>query len=122
MHTAIRFWLPLQIAVFLWGCAAGPAAPARVANAAGTGAASSPSAPLGADGAAVDPSLVQRGYHPRMVNGELKYCRSETVTGSLFSSMVCLTKTDIKAREDNAQNSIGMAHRGDGGCAKTPCN
>ena len=93
MHAVIRLRLPLQLAALMVGGAAAPPAPDRVARAAG---ASSGADGAGVDGAGVDPWLVRRGYRPRMVNGELKYRRSETVTGSLFSSTVCLTPNDIK--------------------------
>src|SRR5258708_16021595 len=39
---------------------------------------------------AVNQTLVKRGYQPRQLNGQLKYCRSEVLTGTHFSNTVCL--------------------------------
>jgi hypothetical protein len=82
-----------------------------VTTAAGSASANSPT-----DNAnlTVNQTLVQRGYQPRQLNGQLKYCRSQILTGTHFSNTVCLTQEEISATDGNTRSeldTIGRAGR-----------
>ena len=66
--------------------------------------------------AAVNRSYVKSGYQVVHRNGELLYCRSEAVTGSLFRSTVCHTEAQMQAAEEirrHAVDEISNAHGGE---------
>jgi len=62
--------------------------------------------------------LLKQGYKPAVHRGETVYCRREAVTGSRFSSQVCLTEQQIKDMQQRAKDdlqTIGAGCNG-GGC------
>jgi TolA-binding protein len=115
MCESVKALLAVQVTLLmLFGCAARPPAPAPhnvVTTAAGSASANSPT-----DNAnlTVNQTLVQRGYQPRQLNGQLKYCRSQILTGTHFSNTVCLTQEEISATDGNTRSeldTIGRAGR-----------
>lgn len=81
------------------------AAPVSPAAAVRTAA---PEAPAGSTAAVpggeeANQDLLKMGYKPVKVRGEVRYCRKEMLTGSRFTTEVCLTEDQInsmhKARE-----------------------
>jgi hypothetical protein len=60
---------------------------------------------------AVNQALVQRGYQPRLLNGQLKYCRSQVLTGTHFRSTVCLTPDEISATDGNTKSDLNQLDR-----------
>jgi hypothetical protein len=65
----------------------------------------------------VDQRLVKRGYRPRQLNGQLQYCKSETLTGTHFRNTVCITAQQIKAIDQNTQGELDTMNR----AGKVPC-
>jgi hypothetical protein len=131
----------IGLASLLVGCAARnqgtadrPSAPPASANTAAVAATATappsavgtatPATASGDQAEAIDPSIVKRGYKPRKLNGQLKYCRSETLTGTHFSNTVCLTAAQIKVAEQNTQNTVDSMNRaGRAACpTKDGCN
>jgi hypothetical protein len=118
---SVRALLAVQASLLmLFGCVARTSAPAPY-NAAGT-ASSTPagttpvrsvSANSPADNAnpAVNQTLVKRGYQPRRFNGQLKYCRSQVLTGTHFRSTVCLTPEEISATDGNTKSDLNQLDR-----------
>ncbi len=124
MCESVKALLAVQVTLLmLFGCVAGPPAPTPynvVTTANATPAASTPARSASANSStdnanlAVNQSLVKRGYRPRRLNGQLKYCRSQVLTGTHFSSTVCLTQEEISATDGNTKSdldSIGRAGR-----------
>jgi hypothetical protein len=60
---------------------------------------------------AVNQTLVKRGYQPRQLNGQLKYCRSQVLTGTHFRSTVCLTPDQISATDGNTKSDLNTLDR-----------
>lgn len=59
----------------------------------------------------VNQTLVKRGYRVRQINGQLRYCRSETLTGTHFSNTVCLSDAEIKALEQKTRGELDTINR-----------
>jgi hypothetical protein len=104
----------------LFGCVARPQAPApndAVTAANPTPAANTPARSAGAKSStenanpAVNQALLQRGYQPRQFNGQLKYCRSQVLTGTHFRSTVCLTPEEISATDGNTKSDLNIMDR-----------
>jgi hypothetical protein len=75
------------------------------------------------DQAEIDQSLLERGYRPRRLKGQLLYCRSQTLTGTHFSNTVCLTEAQIKANDQNTQSELDtMSRAGRAVCPNNSCN
>jgi len=53
----------------------------------------------------VNASLVKQGYRVVKRGDQVLYCRSQSVTGTLFSSTVCLTESQIKDQDAGLQRS-----------------
>ncbi|HTB87179.1 MAG TPA: hypothetical protein VK743_04490 [Steroidobacteraceae bacterium] len=72
----------------------------------------------------VDQSYLKQGYRIAHRNGQLLYCRSETITGTLFRSTVCKTDAEMKVEEQYVQNVADVLGKPHGGvCANPPkCN
>jgi len=121
MCESVKALLAVQvILLMLFGCVARPPAPAphnvvTTANStpAATTAARSASANSSTDNAnlAVNEALVKRGYQPRRLNGQLKYCRSQVLTGTHFRSTVCLTPDEISATDGNTKSDLNELDR-----------
>lgn len=58
------------------------------------------------DAAPGDAQLAQAGYRRQMRQGQVVYCRVETVTGSRFSSTVCASKEQVQANWEAAQRQM----------------
>jgi hypothetical protein len=108
------------ILLMLFGCVARPPAPAphnMVTTANSTPAATSPAGSASANSStgnanlAVNQTLVKRGYQPRRLNGQLKYCRSQVLTGTHFRSTVCLTQDEISATDGNTKSDLNQLDR-----------
>jgi hypothetical protein len=75
----------------------------------------------GSGSARADDNLLRKGYRAVNYRGELVYCRVESPTGSRFSRKVCLTREQIRAREENAKDVLGTV-RSDTSCVMIGCN
>lgn len=121
MGESLKALLAVQVTLLmLFGCVATPQAPApnnALPTANSTPAANTParsaSANSSADNAnpAVNQTLVKRGYQPRQLNGQLKYCRSQVLTGTHFRSTVCLTPEEISATDGNTKSDLNTLDR-----------
>jgi hypothetical protein len=121
MCESARALLALQVTLLVsFGCAARPPSPtpsnaATTANS--TPAATAPAKSTGANSStsnaslAVNQTLVQRGYQPRQFNGQVKYCRSQVLTGTHFRSTVCLTSEEISATDGNTKSDLNQLDR-----------
>jgi len=66
---------------------------------------------------------VKRGYRPRQINGQLRYCKSETLTGTHFSNTVCLTAQQLRVVDQNTQGELDtMTRAGKTACPPGGCN
>lgn len=55
--------------------------------------------------ALVNASLVKQGYRVVKRGDQVLYCRSQSLTGTLFSSTVCLTESQIRDQDAGLQRS-----------------
>jgi hypothetical protein len=81
-----------------------PAAQLQAVNA--TGAAAG-----GAGAAVVNARLVRQGYQVMRRGGQLVYCRTESVTGTMLSKTTCLTELEVKQQAETAQQSRDALHQ-----------
>jgi hypothetical protein len=71
----------------------------------------------------INQSYIKSGYKAVHRNGELVYCRSEIITGTLLPNTVCLTDAQMKAAERNRQDladQLGKSRSVD--CRVYKCN
>jgi hypothetical protein len=68
----------------------------------------------------VDLAYLKSGYRISHLNGQLLYCRSESVTGTLFRSTVCKTDAEMKAAEQTRQNVADELGKPHGGVCNNP--
>jgi hypothetical protein len=68
----------------------------------------------------IEASLIKQGYHLVRRNDQVIYCRSEMITGTTFTSSVCMTQTQIEEmrraytqRQDVLNQSHALQCRGD---------
>jgi hypothetical protein len=89
------------------GCAHHPehAAPAAESLVRATQLPAPGSAVGGEDGSAVNVSLVKEGYRAQLRQGQVFYCRSEPVTGTMFHSKVCRTRAQIESLKRATQTN-----------------
>jgi hypothetical protein len=59
----------------------------------------------------VNQSYIKSGYRAVRRKGQLLYCRSEVITGSLLPSTVCLTDAQMKATERNTQDMADQLNK-----------
>jgi hypothetical protein len=121
MCESVKALLAVQATLLmLFGCVARPPAPAphdAVTTANSTPAATTPARTANANAStdnanpAVNETLLKRGYQPRKINGQLKYCRSAVLTGTHFSSTVCLTPEEISATDGNTKSDLNQLDR-----------
>ena len=72
---------------------------------------------------AVNQSYLKRGYQAVQSNGEVLYCRSEALTGSLFRSTVCHTDAQMQAADQNRRRVVDEIENAHGGeCTIMKCN
>jgi hypothetical protein len=117
----VKALLGVQVTLLvLFGCVARPQAPApnnAVTTANPAPAANTPARSAGAKSSAdkanpaVNQTLVKRGYQPTQINGQLKYCRSQVLTGTHFRSTVCLTQDEISATDGNTKSDLNIMDR-----------
>ena len=72
---------------------------------------------------AVNQNYLKGGYQAVQRNGQLLYCRSEALTGTLMRTTVCVTEAQMKAAEQNRQNvvdELGKHHGPE--CGTMKCN
>jgi len=81
-----------------------PAAQPQAVNAAGAAAG-------GAGAAVVNARLVRQGYQVMRRGGQLVYCRTESVTGTMLSKTTCLTELEVKQQAETAQQSRDALHQ-----------
>jgi hypothetical protein len=118
--------------LMLFGCVARPPAPTPysvVTTANSTPAATIPARSASANSStdnanlAVNQTLVKRGYRPRQLNGQLKYCRSQVLTGTHFRNTVCLTQEEISATDGNTKSDLDTISRaGRAICPNNKCD
>jgi hypothetical protein len=127
LGESVKALLAVQVTLLmLFGCVARPQAPApnnavppanAVPAANSTPAANTPAGSASANSStdnanlAVNQTLVKRGYQPRRLNGQLKYCRSQVLTGTHFRSTVCLTPDEISAADGNTKSDLNQLDR-----------
>jgi len=71
----------------------------------------------------VNQTLLKRGYQPRQINGQLKYCRTQVLTGTRFSNTVCLTQEEISAADGNTKSNLDTLGRaGRALCPNNKCD
>jgi hypothetical protein len=133
MCESVKALLAAQVTLLiLCGCVARPPAPAPynvVTTANSTPAATTPARSASANSStdnanpAVNQTLVKRGYRPRQLNGQLKYCRSQVLTGTHFSNTVCLTQEEISAIDANTKSDLDTIGRtGAATCPNNKCD
>jgi hypothetical protein len=121
MCESMKALLAVQVTLLmLFGCVARPPSPPphnAVTTTNSTPAATTPARSANANPSsdnanpAVNQALVQRGYQPRLLNGQLKYCRSQVLTGTHFRSTVCLTPDEISATDGNTKSDLNQLDR-----------
>jgi hypothetical protein len=62
--------------------------------------------------AEVDVSLVKEGYRVTRRHDRILYCRSQSLTGTLFASTVCLTAAQIASQKRDLQQSKDLLNQG----------
>ena len=62
--------------------------------------------------AGVDAALVREGYRVVRRHGQILYCRSQSVTGTLFASTICLTASEIASQRRELQQSKDLLNQG----------
>jgi hypothetical protein len=133
MCESVKALLAVQVTLLmLFGCVARPPAPTPynvVSTANPPPAATAPVRPASANSStdnanlAVNQTLVKRGYQPRQLNGQLKYCRSQVLTGTHFSNTVCLTQEEISATDGNTKSDLDTLGRaGRAICPNNKCD
>ena len=98
-------------------------APAATPSSVAASAATPSSAGAPAAGV-VNQNYVKRGYRAVHRNGQLLYCQSQIVTGSLFHDTVCLTEDQMRASDRKTQNTVDefVKMRNATGCTGPKCN
>jgi hypothetical protein len=62
----------------------------------------------------VNQNYVKRGYKPVHRNGEILYCRSDTLTGTRFKNTVCLSAAQLQAADRNTQGTMDQMGKAGG--------
>jgi hypothetical protein len=133
MCESVKALLAVQVTLLmLFGCVAGPPASTPhnvVTTANSTPAAATPARSASANSSTdnanlfVNQTLLKRGYQPRQINGQLKYCRTQVLTGTHFSNTVCLTQEEISATDGNTKSNLDTLGRaGHALCPNNKCD
>jgi hypothetical protein len=114
--ACMKFSARSTIAVLLVGLAAcsgtaQKATPAARAQAGAQSASPPVAAAPGGNSAGVDRSLVKDGYRVVRRNGHVLYCRSQSVTGTKFSSTFCLTADEIHKEQEDLRQQKDALHK-----------
>jgi len=59
----------------------------------------------------INQSYIKSGYKAVRQNGQLLYCRSEVITGTLLPNTLCLTDAQMKAAEQGRQNMADQLNK-----------
>jgi len=109
MRPVSSFIIVLVDAGALVGCATHIAAPSTAPPAAPAPAAAQP-----------DKFVAPDGYRHVVMNGEVRYCRTERTGDSRAQTQeVCLTEAQLKAREANSRSFIDQVQRSGATAGKT---
>jgi hypothetical protein len=102
---AVNYWFILAGTAMLGACATQAPEPATI-----------PAHPVTASAATPAEKIkLPEGYVKVMVNGEERYCRNDTETGSrLAHSTVCLTAAQLKASQDSSQEMMNQMQNHNG--------
>ena len=133
MCKSVKALLAVQVTLLmLFGCVAGSPASTphnMVPTANSTPAATTPARSAGADSSTdkanlvVNQTLLKRGYRPRQINGLLKYCRTQVLTGTHFSNTVCLTPEEISATDGYTKSNLDtLGQAGRALCPNNKCD
>ena len=133
MCKSVKALLAVQATLLmLFGCVAGsPASTPHnvVTTANSTPAATTPARSASANSSTdnanlvINQTLLKRGYQPRQINGLLKYCRTQVLTGTHFSNTVCLTQEEISTTDDNTKGNLDTLGRaGHALCPNNKCD
>jgi hypothetical protein len=124
---SVQALLAVQVTLLmLFGCVAGPpaSAPHNVVTSANSApAATTPARSASANSSTdnanlvVNQTLLKRGYQPRQINGQLRYCRTQVLTGTRFSNTVCLTQEQISAIDGDTKSNLDTL----GGAGRALC-
>ena len=87
-------------------------APTVVRPDAAVPAISGAAAPAGGTNVGVDADLIKEGYRVQRRHDQILYCRSQSVTGTLFASTVCLTASQIASQKRELQQSRDLLNQG----------
>jgi hypothetical protein len=131
MHASVKHWSVIGTLILV-GCEARPLAPPTGAIATPVAATSSTTTPVRSANAApaadrsapgIDPSLLKRGFRARQRNGQLKYCRTQVLTGTHFSNTVCYTADEIRVQDANTKTDMDLVKRqGHSPCPNNKCD
>src|ERR1700730_6786117 len=71
----------------------------------------------------VDQRYVKRGYKTVHRNGQLLYCQSQMITGSLLQNTVCLSDAQMKAADQKTREMVDQINkmRDSGTCNGPKC-
>ncbi len=132
-RESVKALLAIQVTLLvLFGCLTRPPPPTphnalTIENS--TPAATAPAGSASANASSgnanpvVNQTLVKRGYRPRQINGQLKYCRSQVLTGTHFNNTVCLTQEEISATDGNTKSDLDTLDRaGRAICPNNKCD
>ena len=123
MRNAVKSLLPASACLLLLACSIKPPPFTWSAEARARSAARVASAEAGRDAPDSDAGLRKRGYRPQQIDGTLKYCRSETLTGTHFSNTVCRTREEIMATQVDTQTNLDqLGKAGRAVCPNNKCD
>lgn len=133
IRESVKALLPVQLTLLmLFGCVAKAPAPTphelvttpnSIPPASAPASSASANASTGNANQVVNQTLVKRGYKPRQIGGQLKYCRSQILTGTHFSNTMCLTQEEINATDGDTQSNLDTLGRaGRALCPNNKCD
>ena len=111
-------------AVLIAACGSQPRTPSQGgAPGARAPAAATSGVSNGAQGeAAPDEHLLKEGYRTIKRAGRILYCKPEALTGTRFTSKVCLTANEIREQEARAKDMMhGLNQSREEHCGGKPC-
>jgi hypothetical protein len=73
-------------------------------------------------GSTVDPNLIKEGYRAVRRHGSIRYCQTQTITGTKFANTVCRTAEQIQELKRETEKSKRLLIRsGPANCAGNQC-
>ena len=71
----------------------------------------------------VDPALVKEGYRVVRRQGSIRYCQTQTVTGTKFADTVCMTAAQIQElKRETEQSKRLLIRSGPANCLGSQCS